>query len=1180
MGERESLGYIELTNWLGLYTKGSPDVVKETQLQTAENVDLFTTYGAVSKPPGSSRLLSAVYQEAAVTKAIDWVGFYKGPDLNGQILRHVLAAAGTKLHRLDGSSLTALTGSGFSLTADRTEGLVHQSVVLDDFMYIQNQDPDSVGTGDLPVKYNGTEVLQWGLTPPGSVETVIENFSDSSVFTATNGTASDESTTTRDGAATQFDKTSTAAVNGDLLNTYTAFSVDTTIANRASVFLYIPRGQLPNFSDSTATAAVQIFIGSDGDLTTDFWRFDFPIGVLREGWNQLFIDFTDPDDTTGSPSSSALDVIRFRVNSTNATTTISDLVWDQFVTYDKGAPVAAEGTTGSVFANAAKYQYRVTYVTKGGHEALALDTPIFTPKGWRTVGEIQVGDLVFGEGGQQIKVSKTTEVFYNRPCYKVTFANGETIVCDAGHLWKSHTQDYLLAKRQRDNYVWKSSRAKNKNLKTPEVLTTEDIAQNLRTSNGQMWQHKVLMPQPLKFDPQDLPLDPYCLGYWLGDGTSNSSQITTADIEVIEEFRRIGWRVDYQPSTRYSYRVKTNDGRSGLLKDLNSGQFTANPNSFKAKLRNCRVLGNKHVPENYLKGSIEQRLSLLQGLMDSDGSATKEGRCTFSNSNLKIIEGVEILLSSLGIKFSKSRNINSGYSNPNYRLNFRTNLPVFRLPRKLQRIQREFKKKIHYCSIISVTPVDSVPVKCISVESKQHLFLVGKTMLPTHNSNAGPASVQLTLTAARADLTLSDVPTSSDTQVIARKVYRTVNDGAIYLFVNSINDNTTTTFTDTTGDLALGSTSPPLEGDVSDDNAPPPKAGIMKVWKRTVFLAGDPSAPATLYFSEDDEPESFPTLNSITLDDKITAIYETYSGLVVETELGKWQITGNNPDFRADPIIRNIGCVGRRAAGETRIQGWAVDRDGMRLYDLNNPLKISEPIRDKFTGFNKTNIELIQTAHSKNRNAILMLVPDASGDYTSDNFMFQYPLDSVESGWWTNLVFPSSVNIQHMSEVEDSNGEFRLYAGAADGMMYEIFDSAQKNWTIADGSTEAIATTIQTKYIRASDFDDNPEGMSGRILPRFIEVRANGDASSWTLTLDMANGPSQTTPTSTQDITFPFAANESLLRYPVAPIQPAEYFRLKLVNNQANVASTIQAVRIYFRILPRHGAHETGFMSA
>ena len=449
-------------------------------------------------------------------------------------------------------------------------------------------------------------------------------------------------------------------------------------------------------------------------------------------------------------------------------------------------------------------------------------------------------------------------------------------------------------------------------------------------------------------------------------------------------------------------------------------------------------------------------------------------------------------------------------------------------------------------------------------------------------SNAGAQSTDLTLGSAYADLTLTNVPVSQDAQVIARKIYRTVADGNLWLFVDRIENNTATTFTDTISDTTLGEDGPPEAGDVSIDHSLPPKMAIVKLWRKTLFGAGDPSNPNSVYYSDVDEPEAWPVLNTSTLDAKVTAIYEAYSALIVETELGKWQVTGENPDFRFDKIINRIGCVGRRAAGETLIEGWAIDRDGMRLYDANNPVKITEPIRDKFEDFDKTYIELAHSMHSKFNNAILMCMPGATQySFNADNFVYQFPVDEVGQGWWWELKLPTSVNILDLEEIEDSNGDFHIYFGSADGMIYELFDRSSKNWATAT-SSEAITTTITTKWLRLGQLGEQSDFATGRVSPRFIEMITDGDACTWTITLETATGPGQTTATSSVEVPMVFGdTNERLMRYPVKnTLQPGEYIRVTATQATADVSSRILALRLYFHVQPGQFAVETGDFNA
>ena len=337
-------------------------------------------------------------------------------------------------------------------------------------------------------------------------------------------------------------------------------------------------------------------------------------------------------------------------------------------------------------------------------------------------------------------------------------------------------------------------------------------------------------------------------------------------------------------------------------------------------------------------------------------------------------------------------------------------------------------------------------------------------------------------------------------------------------------------------------------------------------------MAGDPQNPYTLYFSEDDEPESFPLINAFEFDDKITAMYESYSMFVVETETGKWQIVGDSPDFSVDKIVEGMGCVGRRAAGTDKMIGHAVDRDGMRLWDGSETMKISEPIRDKYEALNKVNIELIHTVVSRGRNALTQFNPDSAGSYASA-FQWIYAIDSIQTGFWTEIKTPSAASLDFQSaiEIEDSNGDFFTYAGGADGMVYTIFNPNSKNWVDASGTTYAVTTKFQTPYMRLGALGTETEGVTGRVAPHLMEVRTSGDASTWTVTVETADGTDQTLARGSSTLTMTFGSNNSLIRQAIpysGTFNPAEYVRLTFENTQKDVFSQILAVRLYFHTTP------------
>jgi hypothetical protein len=366
-----------------------------------------------------------------------------------------------------------------------------------------------------------------------------------------------------------------------------------------------------------------------------------------------------------------------------------------------------------------------------GHgKAVSLDTEIPTPHGWTTMGALAVGDMIFDENGRPTKVLAKSEVMTDRPCYRMTFSDGTTIVCDAGHLWLTNTilsrrSARFAAKRNRTKEREPAKRGTDQTHKRvfPSVVTTEEIANTLHGTGcaSHLVNHGVNVAGVIDLPDADLPIDPYVLGVWLGDGSSNGGQITSADQEVVDALESAG----YQPtkcSAKYLY------GTRGLCTDL----------------RRAGLLNNKHIPAAYLRSSVKQRLDLLSGLMDTDGHTTDYGRCEFVSMKESLAKGVYELVMSLGMqaKIIEGEAMLNGMScGRKYRVTFTPHsLPVFRIKRKLDRLQLgnhvKQRSRLMERFIVACEQVESVPVQCVKVDSPSHLFLVTRSFVPTHNSLA------------------------------------------------------------------------------------------------------------------------------------------------------------------------------------------------------------------------------------------------------------------------------------------------------------------------------------------------------------------------------------------------------------------------------------------------------------
>jgi replicative DNA helicase len=355
-------------------------------------------------------------------------------------------------------------------------------------------------------------------------------------------------------------------------------------------------------------------------------------------------------------------------------------------------------------------------------KALALDTPLPTPTGWTTMGDVAVGDQLIGADGRPTTVVAATDVLHGRPCYEVEFSDGTIIVADAQHQWLTET-------RASRKSAWAATRGYNRTRTQrtlPSVRTTEEILATLRCNGSERrLNHAVVNTAPLDLPAQELPLPPYALGVWLGDGHAAGAWITTADPEIVVHLEADGlWVVPGDRS--YSLRLPQRRNRHGTVQGM---------------LRTLGVLGNKHIPMAYLRASEAQRRLLLAGLVDTDGTVAPRGAVQLSVTSRRLAEETRELIVGLGYRCSMTTKPVKGRtaaSSTAYTLTFSTTDEVFRLERKrLLHKERRGSGRTGKRLITAVRPVPSVPVRCVEVDSADHLYLASRAMAPTHNSTLG-----------------------------------------------------------------------------------------------------------------------------------------------------------------------------------------------------------------------------------------------------------------------------------------------------------------------------------------------------------------------------------------------------------------------------------------------------------
>jgi nucleotide-binding universal stress UspA family protein len=369
-------------------------------------------------------------------------------------------------------------------------------------------------------------------------------------------------------------------------------------------------------------------------------------------------------------------------------------------------------------------------------KGLHTETPLPTPDGWTTIGELKVGDRLLDEQGNPCAVTYVTEVMHNNPCYLVRFDDGSELVADDVHRWltwseKARRSEKTAKKNGRDTVRPVAPRGSDQSHKRthPSVVSTADIASSL-VANGKT-NHAIELAKPLQLPDATLPVDPYWLGLWLGDGDSTSATITKPDEEVAEACQREAESRGLKYS-RISYEGKCDKHA------INNGFIgQSGTNTLLNDLKAIGVLGNKHIPVEYLRASEEQRRSLLSGLLDSDGYAHKDGTVEFSNTNKALVDGVFDLVSGLGFRamlYEGMAKLNGRDCGPAWRVCFRGHGDLFRIPRKQANVKANPSPRSRWRRIVACDPIPSVPVRCLTVDSPNSLFLAGRAMIPTHNT--------------------------------------------------------------------------------------------------------------------------------------------------------------------------------------------------------------------------------------------------------------------------------------------------------------------------------------------------------------------------------------------------------------------------------------------------------------
>jgi hypothetical protein len=399
---------------------------------------------------------------------------------------------------------------------------------------------------------------------------------------------------------------------------------------------------------------------------------------------------------------------------------------------------------------------------------LAADTPIPTPTGWARNGDLKDGDTVIGGDGRPCTVVKAHPFIEKPNLFRVEFDDGSHLVAGAEHQWfAGHYLDFVtnrpppsakhsgdgelcacgcgLRAKEGKRYIHNHHGRTGRSQDNPwQVVTTQEMLNRgvkfeAASGPGNTW--RLQLTEPVQYPEADLPVPPYVLGAWLGDGTTRSTQLTFHRVDE-ETWRRcialVGGSFIPRPQKPGSDTMRASMGRC-----------VGGRNVVAEGLRRLGIFRGKRVPAQYLRASVEQRRELLAGLLDTDGSVGRTGRVEFSNSNESIARGMLELARSLGYKATlreREAKLYGRVTGTSYRVCFTPRDHVFRLQRKRDaQVFAGEKNRADYKFITAIEPLPPQPSRCITVDSPDSTYLAGDAYTVTHNTQQAVARILFTM---------------------------------------------------------------------------------------------------------------------------------------------------------------------------------------------------------------------------------------------------------------------------------------------------------------------------------------------------------------------------------------------------------------------------------------------------
>jgi hypothetical protein len=420
---------------------------------------------------------------------------------------------------------------------------------------------------------------------------------------------------------------------------------------------------------------------------------------------------------------------------------------------------------------------------------------------------------------------------------------------------------------------------------------------------------------------------------------------------------------------------------------------------------------------------------------------------------------------------------------------------------------------------------------------------------------------------------LTNIPTSEEAQVTARRVYRDDQEDALYRLVTTINDNTTTTFSDNLSNADISSATAPEAGGAVD-NSPPPTLAFVAPYEGYIFgvLSDDRK---TIQWCETNEPEYWPSLNTRTFHTEVKALTPILGGLLICGSDWMVAVTGGEGGSRTlafNEVNPELGCVGPRAITRTKQAIMMVHDDGPHLTtNGSDDWYIGAQIRDQFDDLDHSTFADSFLVYDRSRYRVLWFVDGQCFSYSYGNLGTGQvspegqgvdPLD-LRQGKWSRLTLPDDYTVTCAAIMETDADTPELWIGASDSTVYRFVRGVAD---FAVGSIpEAMAATIETTYEKLLQGEDR-HGML-----RYLTIKGSGTAAStWTATLTTAfdAGGSEIRSTALSVVVGPGVTSK---KYAVPRGIQGPYCKLKLENSVLGETGVVEAARVHFIARPARG---------